>query len=241
MAKGEQSNSPMNQSGQNDCINMIFDKESPPSTRSRSRSRSSCESSRSSGSSGSGRYRGRGKDRGHNSSSPSTSSSSPRPRSRSYPRCNRRSSRCRCENHPRSRRDHHNRSPPRRFRAHSRSYSRSPSVDRYSQRRQNRSSSRSTRRNSRPERVPRSSPRTHRNHSRSRSSHISVSLSLDDKREIIKTAETNAMKILGVEKLEVPEIVKPTLLEQFAQSELWSPVPETRLREDLEKTLLQIT
>lgn len=61
-----------------------------------------------------------------------------------------------------------------------------------------------------------------------------------DKREIIKTAETNAMKILGVEKLEVPEIVKPTLLEQFAQSELWSPVPETRLREDLEKTLLQV-
>ncbi|KAM7376489.1 hypothetical protein PAMP_006219 [Pampus punctatissimus] len=231
MAKGQDTSSEMGHAGQSDGINVIFNQSSPPSSRSRSRS-----SGDNSHPSESGRYRGRGsyrrRYRSSSSSSSSSSRSSSRPRSRSHPRCHRRSSRCRCDNHRRFGRGYR-RSPPRHYRAQSRSYSRSP--DRYSHRRRYRSRSRSSggwSRNKRTEsqikcQFSRSPRRTYRSRSRSRSSGGSVSLSLDDKRALLTAAKANAMKILKVEKLELPKSVKPILSE---------PCEETMVRQDPEKT-----
>lgn len=47
------------------------------------------------------------------------------------------------------------------------------------------------------------------------------------------------MKILGTEKLELPESVKPILSEQ-PESKWESTEPETRVRQDHEKTLSQV-
>ncbi|XP_044230431.1 arginine/serine-rich protein 1 isoform X1 [Thunnus albacares] len=236
MAKGEDARSEMALARQSDGINVIFDQNSPPSSWSRTRtsSDSSCPSS-------SGSYRGRGSNRGRYRSSSSTSSSSSsrsssRARSRSHPRCHRRSSRCRCDNHRRYGRGRYRRSPPRHYKAHSRS----PSPDRYSRRRRYRSRSRSSSGLRRYRgagsrlrcQISQSSPRSYRSHSRSRSSGRSVSSSLGDKRELLKDAAANAVKILGLETLELPESVKPILSEQCGES----PVSETWVRQDPEKT-----
>ncbi|KAM9842842.1 arginine/serine-rich protein 1 [Aulostomus maculatus] len=233
MAKGD---SAMALARRSEGISVIFDVNSPPSTCARSRSRSSSMSS------GTRRLSGFVKRRHRSSSSSSSPSSgrSSRSRSRSYPRCYRPSSRCRCDNHRRYGRGRHRRSLPRRYRAYSRSYSRSPSQDRYSQRRRYRSRSRSpgawnrSRRTGSPlrSRPARSPPK--RSRSRSRSSSGSCSLSLNDKKELLQAAKANAMKILGVEKLEIPESVKPVLPEK--QSEGVSPLPETRVRQDPRKS-----
>ncbi len=61
-----------------------------------------------------------------------------------------------------------------------------------------------------------------------------------DKRELLKAAKVNAMKILGTEKLELPESVKPILSEQSAESEQASSQPESRVRHDREKTPSQV-
>ncbi|XP_042244120.1 arginine/serine-rich protein 1 isoform X3 [Thunnus maccoyii] len=236
MAKGEDARSEMALARQSDGINVIFDQNSPPSSWSRTRtsSDSSCPSS-------SGSYRGRGSNRGRYRSSSSTSSSSSsrsssRARSRSHPRCHRRSSRCRCDNHRRYGRGRYRRSPPRHYKAHSRS----PSPDRYSRRRRYRSRSRSSSGLRRYRgagsrlrcQISQSSPRSCRSRSRSRSSGRSVSSSLGDKRELLKDAAANAVKILGLETLELPESVKPSLSEQCGES----PVSETWVRQDPEKT-----
>lgn len=210
MSKVEDSHSEMAHARQIDGIHVIFDRNSPASSRSPSRSRSNWGKVRSSGS---GRYRGRGSHRGRSSSSSSSSRSSSHSRSRSHPRCHRTSSRCGCDSHRRYGRARHRRSPPRRYRACSRSWSsssQSPSPD-----------------------------RTCRRRSRSRSSGQSVSLSLDDKRELLKAAQTNAITILEVEKLELPESVKPILSEQ-SESKWASLEPERRVRQDPEKTLSQV-
>lgn len=188
MAKGEDLSSPVTNTRHRDSLSVVFDKESPPSACARSRSRSSGGSSRSSGSD---RHRGRGRYRGRNRS-PSSSSSSrstSRPRSRSYPRCHRPSSRCRCDNHPTYGRNRYRRSPPRRYRPHSRSCSRSPPSNKHSHRRHYRSRSRSQRGVSRYNRAdnrfggkfPRSPSRSHRSRARSRSAESSVSLTVEGK------------------------------------------------------------
>lgn len=63
---------------------------------------------------------------------------------------------------------------------------------------------------------------------------------LTDKRELLKAAKANAMKILGVEKLELPESVKPILFEQSVEFKQVSPDPEIRVRQDPEKTPSQV-
>nr|XP_020464335.1 arginine/serine-rich protein 1-like isoform X2 [Monopterus albus] len=124
------------------------------------------------------------------------------------------------------------RSPPHRYRARSRSYSRSPSPDRYSYRRHSRSPSYWSRHRGSVNRFrcrfPPSPVRAYRSRSRSRSTGHSLGLSLDGKREL-KTAKANAMKMLGVENLELPESAKPILLE--ASESKWAP-PEPRTRSD---------
>uniref|UniRef100_A0A3Q2YAU2 Arginine/serine-rich protein 1 n=1 Tax=Hippocampus comes TaxID=109280 RepID=A0A3Q2YAU2_HIPCM len=148
-----------------------------------------------------------GSERGRDRSSSSSRGSSSRSRSRSHPRCHRHS---RCRSHRRHSRGH--RHLARRHRAHSRSYSRSPSLHRF----------------------PRSPSRANR--SPSRSSGSSVSLSLEDKRELLKAAKSNAMKLLGVEKLELPESVKPILSEQLKEPQGVPPQSEKRVRPYPEKT-----
>ncbi|XP_059209715.1 arginine/serine-rich protein 1 isoform X2 [Centropristis striata] len=225
MTKGEDSHSEMANVCQSDGINVIFDQSSPSSSHSRSRSRSgSCSRS----SLGSNRYRGRDSHRrGYKSkkSSSSSSRSSSTGRSRSHPRCHRPSSRCRCDNHRRYGRSR--RSPPRRYRAQSRSYSRSPSPDRSSHSRRPRKYRRTVRR------LSRSPSRTRRGGSRSGSSGHSGNLSLDNKSQLLKAAVANATTVLGVEKLELPESVKPILSEP---SETKRVSPETWVRQDPEKT-----
>lgn len=61
-----------------------------------------------------------------------------------------------------------------------------------------------------------------------------------DKRELLEAAKANAVKILGVETLELPESVKPILPEQSEEPERVSPEPETRVRQDPDKTLSQV-
>nr|XP_004566630.3 arginine/serine-rich protein 1 [Maylandia zebra]XP_004566632.2 arginine/serine-rich protein 1 [Maylandia zebra] len=245
MANGTGSHSEMARARQSDGLNVIFDQKSPRSSRSysisRSVSRSSYDSSHSSGS-----YRGRDRRRRYYRSSSSSSSSSSRSRSsrsrsRSYPRCHRRSSRCRCDDHSRRSRVRSSHSPPRCYRAHTRSFSRSPA--RCSHRRRYRSPSRSRSisrsrssfRRSRG-RVSQYRCRFSQSSSRSRSRSVgrSVSLSLCDKRELLEAAKANAMKILGVEKLELPESVKPILSEPERE-------PEKRVRHGSEKTAAQGT
>ncbi|XP_023255664.1 arginine/serine-rich protein 1-like isoform X4 [Seriola lalandi dorsalis] len=234
MTKGEDSHSEMAHARQSDGINVIFDQNSPASSRSQSQSSSGSRQS-----SGSACYRGRGSHRGRSSSSSSSTSrsrSSSRPRSRSHPRCHRRSSRCGCDNHRRYGHGRHRRSPPRRYRAHSRSYSRSPVQDRSPGRTRYRSRSRSPSRLSRHRRTvsqfrsrfSKSPARGYRSRSRSTSS---GHLSLDDKREPLEAAKANALNILGVEKLELPESVKPIPSEKSTESRWVSPEPETRSNE----------
>lgn len=55
-----------------------------------------------------------------------------------------------------------------------------------------------------------------------------------DKRELLEAAKANAMKILGVEKLELPESVKPILSEPECE-------PEKRVRHGSEKTAAQVS
>ncbi|KAM4541641.1 arginine/serine-rich protein 1 [Odontesthes bonariensis] len=235
MAKRPNSHSDMAQARQSDGINVIFDQKSPDSSHSRSRSTSS-SSSRSSHRSGN--YRGRKTQRTRHRSSSSSSSSSSRSRSRSYPRCHRRSSCCGCNDHRRYGRGRSRCSPPRHDRAHSRSYSRSP-VERYSHhsryyRSRSRSRSSGYRRpvSQLRRRFSRPPTRTHRARSRSRSPAHSVSMSMQDKRELLEVAEANAMKILGAENLELPESVKPIQ----SESRGLSPEPLARVRHGSEKS-----
>ncbi|XP_014843265.1 PREDICTED: arginine/serine-rich protein 1 [Poecilia mexicana] len=143
----------------------------------------------------------------------------------------------------------YSRSPPRHYRARSRSYTRSPVSDRYSRhRRSYRSRSRSWSparwsRYRRPAsqlrcRFSRSPSMPYRGRSRSRSSGHSVSLSLRDKRELLEVAKANAMRMLGVEKLDLPESVKPILSEQPAARSS-SPEPVTGMRHGSQKTNLE--
>nr|XP_061798472.1 arginine/serine-rich protein 1-like [Nerophis lumbriciformis] len=224
MTKGEDSHLTMALSHQSDGTSGSFDQSSPSSYYSRNSYESSPASSF-------------GSDRGRHRSSSSGGSSS-RSRSRSHPRCHRHSH---CRNHRRYSRSRHRSS--RHYRAHSRSYSRSPSLDRYHRHRRH-SSSRSHSRSSlarsrysRPQahfnRFPRSRSRSYR--SPSRSSGSSVSLSLEDKRELLKAAKTNAMKLLGVEKLELPKSVKPILSEQIEEPDWVLPESEPRVRPRPEK------
>ncbi|XP_076604414.1 arginine/serine-rich protein 1 [Chaetodon auriga] len=238
MAKVKDSHSEMARARQSDGISVIFDQNSPASSHSRSRSRSSSGSS-----SSSARHRGRrshrGRYRSSSSSSSSRSRSSSHARSRSHPRCHRRSSRCCCDGHRRYGGGRSRRSPPRRHRAHSHSYSRSPSPDRYSRRRQYKPRSRSPSRRRRDvsqltSRLSRSPSITHRSRSKSRSSGRSVSLSLDEKRELLKAAQANATKILGGQNVELPKNVEPILSEQSVESKWVSA--ETRVRQDPEKS-----
>lgn len=196
MAAQVDSHNDMAQARCTDGLNVIFDQKSPGSShcRSPSPSSSSASSSRTTSSNDRGRRSSRGRCGSSSSSSSSSSSkstSSSRSRSRSYPRCHRQSSRCRCDGHRKYSRHSQRRSPPRRYRALSRSYNRSPSPDRYYRHRRyyrspSRSSSRSPgswRRYRRPLsklrcKFSRSPSRTYRGRSRSRSPIKSVSLSL---------------------------------------------------------------
>ncbi|XP_078145569.1 arginine/serine-rich protein 1 [Centroberyx gerrardi] len=230
MTKGQDSQSEMAHARLSDGISVIFDQDSPPSStspqsRSRSRSRSSRLSSGSSGSSRRPREAHRGRHRSSSScsstsSSPSRSSPS-RPRSRSHPRCHRPSSRCRCGSHHRYvNGNRRRRSPPRRYRSRSRSASQRRTYRRFVGRNRCRVS-----------RSPSRTSKTYRSRSGSRSSgHSAVSLSLDDKRELLRTAKANATKILEVEQLEIPESVKPILQEQPVESKSATPEPEARVR-----------
>ena len=67
----------------------------------------------------------------------------------------------------------------------------------------------------------------------------SVSLSLDDKRKLLEAAKANAMRILGVEKIELPESVKPILSEE-PEPRPRSPEPLVRRRQGSEMTGPQV-
>ncbi|XP_077587091.1 arginine/serine-rich protein 1 [Stigmatopora nigra] len=204
MTKGEDTHPTMAVSHQKDGQSGSFDQGSPSSYISRNSYESSPASSIES-------------DRDRHRSSSSGGSSS-RSRSRSHPRCHRHSH---CRGH---RRDGHRRSSSRRHSARSRSHSRSPSMDRY----RRRPSSRSTysRPRARFNRLQKSPSRSHR--SPSRLSGSAAGLSLEDKRELLKAAKTNAMKLLGVGKLEIPASVKPILTEQIEEPEWRLPMVRPR-------------
>ncbi|KAF7656007.1 hypothetical protein LDENG_00047560 [Lucifuga dentata] len=238
MTKGKASHAEMIDARQSEGINVIFEQDTLPSPSfARSRSRSSSSSSRSSGSD----RRAAGSYRRHNRSSSTSSSSSrssSRSRSRSHPRCHRGSSCCRCHRNGYGRR---HRSPPRRYRARSRSYSRSPSQNRSLHHRSYRSRSRSairwstSRRGAGPSRCSRSPYRTYRSHSKQEG------LCLDEKRELLRAARANAIKLLGVEHLELPESVKPLLGEQPAETKQATPEARVRPEPVSQKTPSQIT
>ncbi|CAL9686293.1 unnamed protein product [Knipowitschia caucasica] len=217
-----------------DGVNVIFDQMSPASSRSKSRSRSASSSS----SGCSSASRGRSAKRDYCRSSSSSRSKSRSSRSRSHPRCHRPSSRCRCRDHRRRRARCISPSPKRHYRTHSRSFSRSPSVDR---RRHYHSRSRSRYSHSRVSRCrspfSRSPLRSFRARSRSRSSERSLALSSEAKQQLLEVARQNAMKILGVQRLELPESVKPTLMSQFHDS----TGAERRVRRDSENSTSQIS
>ncbi|XP_034419113.1 arginine/serine-rich protein 1 [Cyclopterus lumpus] len=221
MAKGEDSHLEIAHVSQSDGINVTFDQNCSPSSRSRSRSKSDSA----------GRHRRRNNRKGvHRSSSRSRSSS--RNRSRSHPRCHRPSSRCRCDNHRGSGRVC--RSPPRRHK----DKSGSPSPSRHSHNRRNRPHSRPTSRRSRQSkevsRFSQSPARNNSSSSRSGSSEHSVNLSLDDKEIPIEAEEAVATMIPGVEKCELPENVEPILLEQAVEPK--RVLTGTWVRQDPEKT-----
>uniref|UniRef100_M3ZZN8 Arginine/serine-rich protein 1 n=1 Tax=Xiphophorus maculatus TaxID=8083 RepID=M3ZZN8_XIPMA len=208
MATQVDSHSDMAQARQSDGINVIFDQKSPGSSHSRSRSRSvsSSASSRSTGSD----YRGRKSRHGRNRSSSSSSSSSCRSGSSSSSR-----SRSRSRSYPYGV-DRYRWSPPRRYRAHSRSFSRSP-PRRY--RGRSRSHSRSPLRHYRAHSRSYSRSPVSDRYSRHRRSYRSRSRSWSParwSRELLEVAKANAMRMLGVEKLDLPESVKPILSEQPA-------------------------
>ncbi|KAL4624153.1 arginine/serine-rich protein 1 isoform X1 [Arapaima gigas] len=233
--EGKESGVPAQQVAPSDselCLKVVRSQQTSRSRRrSRSRSRSvsassvssSCSSSsrspQSSCSSGSRGHRRQSSRRCGYRRSRSRSWSSSRSRSRPHPRCHRASSHSRC-----SRRRY--RSPPRRYRAHSRSYSRSPTPRWSRMRCRGRSTSRSwsrSRSRSRSRSIGHrlygfvgrarfiSSP-CRRSRSRSRSPiGANIHLSIDDKRELLRIAQANAAKALGVETLELPASVKPIL------------------------------
>ncbi|XP_039641885.1 arginine/serine-rich protein 1 [Perca fluviatilis] len=217
MAKGEDSHSEMADVRQRDGINVIFDQNSPASSRSRSPARSSGGGRRSVGSR---RHRGRGTHgRRYRSSSSSSSSSrsSSHTRSRSHPRCHRPSSRCRCDKHRRNGRE-------RRSRPSSRGYRRS--VSRFSQS---------------PPRTHKSGSR-----SGSSEHSVNLNLDdKEELIKTAKANATTILgveklelpeRILEVEKLELSECVKPILSEQ---SEFKWVSSDTWVRQDPEKTLSQ--
>ncbi|KAM9777222.1 arginine/serine-rich protein 1 isoform 1-T1 [Neosynchiropus ocellatus] len=232
MAKEGGSHSAMARARKNDGISVIFDQISPASSHSQSRSRSrSC-------SSGAVSSRGRRSGR-RNYRSPSSSTSRSRSssrsrshshnRSRSHPRCHRASSRCGCRRH-RGYGHRHRRSPTRRYR------DRSPSMEKYSRRRSSTSRPRySSHRRHRDTQVE----RTYRSRSRSMSSGRSVSLSVENKRDLLLAAKANAKKMLGVGEVPLPESVKPILPEEPELSDEESSVFERRVRRDSEKSLSQ--
>ncbi|XP_016144303.1 arginine/serine-rich protein 1 isoform X1 [Sinocyclocheilus grahami] len=208
-------------------VKLIFDQKAPHGRRS-SRSSSSSDSSFSSSKGG------RSSRRSRSSSSESGSSSHSHSRSRSHPRCSGRS-RCRHRRH----------SPPRHYRARSRSYSpsselsshrrryhrrrRSPSLYSYSRRSLSRSRSRSRspvywrgsrfvgRYRCRFSRSPRSS-RDYRNRSRSHE-RSAVCLSLEEKKCLLNVAKANAARILGVQNLELPASLKELEEEEEEEEE----------------------
>ncbi|XP_068195475.1 arginine/serine-rich protein 1 [Antennarius striatus] len=242
MAGVKESHSEMALARKTDGISVVFDRSSSESTHCCSRSRSSDGNSRSV----SYRHRGRSSHKRRNRSPSTTSStsssrsrSSSQPRSRSHPRCHRPSSRCRCDRHRRHGYRRYRHSAPRRCRDHSKSYSRSPSPSRFTRRRHYRSRSRSYSQQDRHKRTESPSPsRTNRSRSKSRSAERSVKISLEGKRELLKTARANAMTMLGMEKVELPDSVKAILPEPLESN--WEYLePETRVRQSPERTLSQ--
>ncbi|XP_056282067.1 arginine/serine-rich protein 1 [Pseudoliparis swirei] len=219
MAKGGDSHLEIIHVSQSDGINVKFDQNCAPSSGPRSRSKSGSA----------GRHRRRHNRKGGNRSS-SRSRSPSRNRSRSHPRCHRSSSRCRCDNHRGSGRVC--RSPSRRHKDNSGS----PSPSRHSRSRRHRTHSRPTSHKSRQSkevsRFSQSPPSN--NGSRSGSSEHSVNLSLDDKEILVEAAEAIAITIPGAEMLELPENVKPILLEQAVESKRL--LSGTWVRQDPEKT-----
>ncbi|CAB1335081.1 unnamed protein product [Coregonus sp. 'balchen'] len=255
--EGKDSHAEMAQAPLNEGISLIFDQDaqsSSPSSPPRSRypSRSSHNSSHSSGSrrqvKRNDACRGR-----HRSRSSHSSNGSPRtrPRSRSHPRCHRASSSSRCCRQHRQAHGHRRHcSPPRCYRAHSRSYSPSSSPDR-SHRLSHRSRSRSASRRRvsvgrykcRFSGSPYRSHKTYTSRSRSRSSGRSVvSLSIEEKGELLRTAKANATQALGVEQLDLSESVKPVLEEQQVKTRPATPKPEERVRPEPlpQKSLSQV-
>uniref|UniRef100_A0A4W5PSU3 Arginine/serine-rich protein 1 n=1 Tax=Hucho hucho TaxID=62062 RepID=A0A4W5PSU3_9TELE len=223
----------MDQAPLSEGISLLFDQDAQSSSaRSRYPSRSSHTSSQSSGSrrqvkrnnARRGRHRSSTSSSSSRSSHSSNSSPRTRPRSRSHPRCHRASpsSRC-CRQHRQAHGHRRHRSPSRCYRAHSRSYSPSSSPDRphcHSSR-------------SRYEcRFSGSPNRSHKTYtSRSRSSGRSfVSLSIEEKGELLRTTKSNATQALGVEQLDLPESVKPILEEQQVKTRLATPEPEEWVR-----------
>ncbi|XP_028849894.1 arginine/serine-rich protein 1 [Denticeps clupeoides] len=211
-----------------EVMQMIFDQESPSSSshcRSRSSSRSSYSSSDSCLSRDLKRSVKRRDQNCSSSSDSSTPSSHSRTRSRSHPRCHRGShrSQSRCNRHspPRSYRAcsrsytsstrqyyrRRNDSPPRRYHVRSPSCSTSPSPDHYCYRRGHPSHS--------------GSP-SYR--SKSRSPQRSVYLSLEEKRKLLKVAEANVVKILGIDRLELPENLKNPYLPEEKKAMATKPV-----------------
>lgn len=85
----------------------------------------------------------------------------------------------------------------------------------------------------------RSPSRAYRGRSRSRSPGHSVSLGVHEKRKLLEAAKANAMKILGVEKLELPESVKPILSQ--SESRRLSPEPIDGVRQGSKKTKPQVS
>ncbi|XP_076155749.1 arginine/serine-rich protein 1 [Alosa pseudoharengus] len=221
-------------------LRLIFDQDpsGSPSSSPHSSSRNSRSTSRDRRSSRSTKRSHRR--RRHSRSSSSSSTSSTQSRSRSHPRCHRQSSRHRCRRHRHS--------PPRRYRARSRSYSPSPSSDRHHTRRsRSRSRSPDSRRHRGVVGRYRSRPSDSSRRSKSRTpEQSSVHLSQDEKRELLRIAAENAVKIVGSDRLQLPESVKRTLQseEKAALSpDHSSPVPSKWVRPEPEpqQSLEQIT
>lgn len=59
-------------------------------------------------------------------------------------------------------------------------------------------------------------------------------MSVEEKRQLLEAARQSAMKNLGVQKLELPESVKPILMQQPVVSKHGFTGPETRVRQDSE-------
>lgn len=68
----------------------------------------------------------------------------------------------------------------------------------------------------------------------------SISQTCPDKRELLEAAKVNAMKILGMDKLELPKSVTPMLSEQMESKWESEPETKTRVRQYPEKTPSQV-